>query len=161
MCYFDARVSLLVGKVNVVELADALVSDLIRPGDAVADLPPGMDVGAIIPVPVHLRADGEIHGSYAYCEVDGRLRTGILHPAVDGGSAYYSTCYLDAMVTVEAGRVRAVKAEDAAVKDQIRAEDPIARLPEGLEASSTIPVPVYVNDDGAIRYGYSFCEEVQ
>ena len=159
-CYFDARVSLRDGKVDVVEVADALVRDLIRPGDAIAVLPIGMDVGIVIPAPVHMRQDGQIYGSYAYCqEQSGALWSGSFGKDANGGDTY-EQCFFDAMVTIEDEKVGVVEVVETTVEDSIQPGKAIAGLPEDLKLSTTIPGPVYVHSNGTLRAGYSSCEQV-
>ena len=68
VCLYDADVEFHDGKVGVVKRVGDFAKDHIRPGDPIADLPPELETGRTIPIPVHLGEDGKIRPGYASCE---------------------------------------------------------------------------------------------
>lgn len=68
VCYYDADVRFQDGNVGVVESIGDIAKDSIRLGDPIADLPPDMETGRTIPIPVHIGADGRIHPGYLTCD---------------------------------------------------------------------------------------------
>ena len=156
-CYFDADVRLQEGKVGVLDRADALGKDHIRSGDIVPGLPAGLDeYSNTIPVPVYVGADGKVRGGYAYCERDGELSVGRIVESTDGEETFI-VCSIDAMVSLEDGTVGAVEAVAAPAKERIRPGDRVADVPEELQVGTTLPAPVYIDDDGTLRAGMGTC----
>ncbi len=70
------------------------------------------------------------------------------------------TCYYDASVRFDHGKVGEIKKVGERAKDRIHTGDPISDLPAGMEEGTTIPIPVHIGDDGKIRPGYDYCEEM-
>ena len=68
VCFYDADVKFQDGKVGVVRSIGDNAKASIRPGDPIADLPPDMEKGTTIPIPVHLGEDGKIRPGLARCE---------------------------------------------------------------------------------------------
>ena len=67
-CIYDADVNFEDGNVGVVEKVGDSAKDRIRPGDDIGDLPPELETGRTIPIPVHIGEDGKIRPGYASCE---------------------------------------------------------------------------------------------
>ena len=156
-CYFDADVTLQEGKVGVLDRADALAKDRIHPGDIVPGLPAGLDeYSNTIPVPVYVGSDGKVHGGYAYCESGEELSVGMISENVDGDETFV-ICRIDAMVSFQDGKVGVVEAVAALAKDRIRPGDRVADVPEELQVGTTLPAPVYIDDDGTLRAGMGTC----
>ena len=68
VCIYDADVNFQDGNVGFVENVGDFAKDRIRPGDDIADLPPDMETGRTIPIPVHVGEDGKIRPGHASCE---------------------------------------------------------------------------------------------
>ena len=67
-CIYDADVNFQDGNVGVVEKVGDSAKDRIRPGDDIAGLPPELETGRTIPIPVHIGEDGKIRPGYASCK---------------------------------------------------------------------------------------------
>ncbi len=76
------------------------------------------------------------------------------------GDAGSNWCVYDAEVRFEDGNVGEIKLIGDRAKDRIRTGDPISDLPPDMEEATTIPIPVHIGDDGKIRPGYDYCEEM-
>jgi hypothetical protein len=66
-CYFDAEVELIDGRVGKVVSTSPELASRDFEGALVYDLARGLDRGRTVPLPVHFREDGRLHGGYAYC----------------------------------------------------------------------------------------------
>ena len=70
------------------------------------------------------------------------------------------TCFYDADVRFDHGKVGEIEKLGERAKDLIRTGDPISDLPPDMEEATTIPIPVHIGDDGKIRPGHDYCEEM-
>ena len=104
--------------------------------------PPHLEQTSTAPNPLNVGGDRLVAWVIAYSEAGNQL------------------CYYDADVRFDHGKVGEIEKIGERAKDVIRTGDPISDLPPDMEEATTIPIPVHIGDDGKIRPGHDYCEEM-